>query len=50
MCTGKIATKRINQIGRTWLLGLPQKQKGHPVECNMRPTLASPPKRGHEPL
>ena len=39
-----------NNIGRTLLLGLPQKQNGQPVECIMLLTLIFPPKFGLQHL
>ena len=40
----------INNIGRKLLLGLPQKQNGHPIGCITLPSLISPSKCGVQHL
>ena len=40
----------INHVGSTWLLGLPRKQNGHPVECITHQMFISPPLRGIQHL
>ena len=40
----------INNVGRTFLLGLPRKQNGHPIECIKLLVFISPSKRGAQGL